>query len=49
MVEMSADEKPNRRVVVSALGIGQILSWGSTFYLLAVLGASNRPRYRLEI
>lgn len=37
MVEMSADEKPNRRVVVSALGIGQVLSWGSTFYLLAVL------------
>jgi len=34
---MSADEKPDRRVVVSALGIGQILSWGSTFYLLAVL------------
>jgi len=32
-----ADEKPNRRVVVTTLGIGQILSWGSTFYLLAVL------------
>jgi MFS family permease len=34
---MNADEKPNRRLVVSVLGIGQILSWGSTFYLLAVL------------
>jgi predicted MFS family arabinose efflux permease len=31
------DEKPNRRLVVSVLGCGQILSWGSTFYLLAVL------------
>jgi len=37
---MNADEKPNRRVVVSTLGIGQILSWGSTFYLLAVLAPS---------
>lgn len=34
---MSADEKPDRRVVVSVLGLGQILAWGSTFYLLAVL------------
>jgi MFS family permease len=34
---VSADEKPNRCVVVSVLGSGQILSWGSTFYLLAVL------------
>jgi len=34
---MSVDEKPNRRVVVSVLGVGQILAWGSTFYLLAVL------------
>jgi MFS family permease len=36
-MQVSADEKPNRRVVVSVLGFGQILSWGSTFYLLAVL------------
>ncbi len=36
-MHVSADEKPNRRVVVSVLGFGQILSWGSTFYLLAVL------------
>jgi MFS family permease len=28
---------PDRRVVVTALGITQILAWGSTFYLLAVL------------
>jgi MFS family permease len=28
---------PNRRVVVSVLGIAQVLAWGSTFYLLAVL------------
>lgn len=31
------DEKPDRRVVVAALGITQILAWGSTFYLLGVL------------
>jgi predicted MFS family arabinose efflux permease len=28
---------PERRLVVTALGITQILAWGSTFYLLAVL------------
>jgi len=28
---------PDRRIVVTALGITQILAWGSTFYLLAVL------------
>jgi MFS family permease len=37
LMQMAADEKPNRRVVVSALGVTQILAWGSTFYLLAVL------------
>ncbi len=29
---------PKKAVVVSALGVTQILAWGSTFYLLAVLG-----------
>jgi MFS family permease len=29
----------DRRLVVPALGIAQILAWGSTFYLLAVLAA----------
>lgn len=29
---------PDRRVVVAALGIVQIFAWGSTFYLLGVLG-----------
>jgi predicted MFS family arabinose efflux permease len=33
----SPAELPDRRVVVTALGITQILAWGSTFYLLAVL------------
>ena len=33
---MSGD-LPDRRVVVTALGVTQILSWGSSFYLLAVL------------
>jgi predicted MFS family arabinose efflux permease len=28
---------PDRRIVVTALGVTQILAWGSTFYLLAVL------------
>ncbi|HMK81277.1 MAG TPA: MFS transporter [Xanthobacteraceae bacterium] len=28
---------PDRRVVVTALGVTQIFAWGSTFYLLAVL------------
>jgi predicted MFS family arabinose efflux permease len=28
----------DRRVVVAALGVAQIMAWGSTFYLLAVLG-----------
>ncbi len=31
-------EKPDRRIAVSALGVTQILAWGSTFYLLGVLG-----------
>jgi hypothetical protein len=29
--------KPTRRVVVAALGVTQILAWGSTYYLPAVL------------
>jgi predicted MFS family arabinose efflux permease len=37
MTRALAVDKPNRRVVVSALGVTQILAWGSTFYLLAVL------------
>jgi predicted MFS family arabinose efflux permease len=28
---------PDRRVVITALGVTQILAWGSTFYLLGVL------------
>jgi len=28
---------PDRRVIVTALGVTQILAWGSTFYLLGVL------------
>jgi MFS family permease len=30
-------EKPDRRIVIAALGVTQILAWGSTFYLLGVL------------
>ena len=30
-------EEPDRRIVVAALGVTQILAWGSTFYLLGVL------------
>src|SRR5262249_25058735 len=29
--------RPDRRIVVAALGVTQILAWGSTFYLLGVL------------
>src|SRR5205807_3975537 len=28
---------PDRRIVVTALGVTQILAWGSSFYLLGVL------------
>ena len=31
------EPKPDRRVVITALGVTQILAWGSTFYLLGVL------------
>ena len=30
-------QTPDRRIVVAALGVTQILAWGSTFYLLGVL------------
>ena len=30
-------DRPNRRIVIAALGVTQILAWGSTFYLLGVL------------
>lgn len=41
---------PNRRVVVSVLGISQILAWGSTFYLLAVLAPAivSETRWSLD-
>jgi MFS family permease len=29
--------KPDRRIVVAALGVTQILAWGSTFYLIGAL------------
>src|SRR6266851_30654 len=34
---LSAAQAPDRRIVITVLGSLQILSWGSTFYLLAVL------------
>jgi MFS family permease len=37
MDESSGGKKSDRRIVVPALGITQILAWGSTFYLLGVL------------
>ena len=36
-VEALSQPPPDRRRVVTALGVTQILAWGSTFYLLAVL------------
>lgn len=32
-----SEPSPDRRIVVTVLGVTQILAWGSTFYLLAVL------------
>src|SRR5437879_324246 len=37
VVASDAVTVPDRRVVVTALGVTQILAWGSTFYLLGVL------------
>jgi len=37
MTEGRVAEAPDRRVIVPALGVTQILAWGSTFYLPAVL------------
>jgi len=34
---IATETLPDRRIVVTALGVTQILAWGSTFYLLAVL------------
>lgn len=35
----AATKTPSPHIVVSALGLAQILAWGSTYYLLAVLAA----------
>jgi predicted MFS family arabinose efflux permease len=35
--QFSDRERPDRWIVVAALGVTQILAWGSTFYLLGVL------------
>src|SRR5215218_8644309 len=32
-----AGARPSRMVVISTLGLGQVLAWGSTYYLPAVL------------
>ena len=37
MTAATSDALPDRRIVIPALGITQILAWGSTFYLLGVL------------
>ncbi|MFY9836670.1 MAG: MFS transporter, partial [Xanthobacteraceae bacterium] len=34
---LASPRLPDRRIVVTALGVTQILAWGSTFYLLGVL------------
>jgi hypothetical protein len=36
---------PDRRVVVTPLGVAQILAWVSSFYLLGVL--ANRDLYKV--
>ncbi|HMU49379.1 MAG TPA: MFS transporter [Geminicoccaceae bacterium] len=35
----AAGDEPDRRILVPALGVTQILAWGSSYYLLAVLAA----------
>jgi MFS family permease len=39
MMRWAYAAEPDRRLIVPALGVTQILAWGSTFYLLAVLAA----------
>ena len=34
---------PDRRVIITALGVTQILAWGSSYYLPAVLAAPPLP------
>ena len=43
----AASGEPNRVVVITALGLTQILAWGSSYYLLAVLAPVDRGRYRM--
>jgi hypothetical protein len=33
----AAPDRPRRSIVIASIGIGQILAWGSSYYLLAVL------------
>jgi predicted MFS family arabinose efflux permease len=35
--QLMGQDEPNRWIVVTALGVTQILAWGSTFYLIGVL------------
>lgn len=35
----AAPDRPRRFVVIASIGVGQILAWGSSYYLLAVLAA----------
>jgi MFS family permease len=34
---MPAASEPDRRIIITALGVAQILAWGSSYYLMAVL------------
>jgi MFS family permease len=36
---VSVSQAPNRAIIISALGVTQILAWGSSYYLPAVLAA----------
>ena len=42
LVALASRRLPDRRIVVTALGITQIVAWGSTFYLLGVLATPIR-------
>lgn len=36
-LHLFSEVRPGRRIVIAALGVTQIIAWGSTFYLLGVL------------
>ena len=46
---ISCGKSTRPRIVVAALGVTQILAWGSSYYLLAVLARPIAARHRLAV